>query len=119
MTTAAAPAPAAAKPAVKPLSEMSQAEVLQRFERVKERLAGMQERQRILKRDLDTKTAELEEAKAAARTDFGTDDIAALEKMLQENHEANVADVVATEAMLDEIERELQQISQAARPAAA
>lgn len=73
------------------------------------RHARLQERQRLARIELERHRRELEEARAAARAAFGTDDVGALKRLLEEKRRRNAELVDAFRSRLDEVERALEE----------
>lgn len=73
----------------------------------KRRHARLQERQRLARIELERHRRELEEARAAARASFGTDDVEELERLLEEKRRRNAQALADFRSRLDAVEQAL------------
>lgn len=82
-------------------------DILALLDEQKRRHVRLQERQRLAGIELERHRRELDEARAATRAGFGTDDIGALERLLEEKRRRNAQALADFRARLDEVEQAL------------
>jgi hypothetical protein len=80
---------------------------------LKERHERLKEKRIAAQTELATATKRLNELREQARAQFGTDDVNALQKKLEEMKEENERKRAAYQAHLEQIERQLQEIEAA------